>query len=156
MIDKESVQMGVLSDCGQVSPVPGSDGPSPGLEPMWVTVHSPANKGTWQGGTWLWLRGHGPCELLPGARPLRFPDQLPLVGVEAGIPTSVQAIGKAPQQSLKVVQSSCAAPFWKHNNSSYIDWALSVLRALHIQSPSSLSLSLSASLISLIEEKMGL
>ena len=149
MIDEESVQIGVLSDCGQVSPVPGLDGPSPGLEPMWVTAHPPANKGTWQGGTWLWLRDHGPCELRPGARPFQFPDQLPLVGVEAGIPTSVQAIGKAPQRSLKVVQSS-AAPFWKHNNNSYIDWALGVLRALHIRSPSSLSLSLSASLICLI------
>lgn len=100
--DKGRVQLSVLSD--YVSPVPGSDGPNPELETMWVTAHPPGNKGMWQGGAGLWLRGLGLGELPARCveSPLRLPDWLPPVRVEAGVPTSVQALRRHQRRALKL------------------------------------------------------
>lgn len=103
--DKGRVQLSVLSD--YVSPVPGSDGPNPELETMWVTVTLPGTKGCGREGLGCDQRPWPRCELPARVRgvPLWLPDWLSPVRC-GGWGHFCAGIEKAPQQSLKVVQSS--------------------------------------------------
>ena len=83
-----------------VSPVPGSGGPSPERETMWVTAHPPGNRGMWQGGAGLWLRGLGLCEL--PARCVEAPSDsqmgFPLWGWRQGYPPLGRHWGGSPAE----------------------------------------------------------